>query len=378
MDQSPNLRLPYLMPAQAQKHVTHNEALRALDAIVQAGVIDRDLTSPPASPAEGARYIVAAGATGDWTGKSGQIAAWQDGAWAFHEPRSGWLAWVADEARLVAFTGSTWVVAGGSAINPSLVGVNATADTGNRLAVSSPATLLNHEGGGHQLKVNKAASTNTASLLFQTAFSGRAEMGLAGDDDFRIKVSPDGVTWFEALMVARANGHSTMPVIISKGTSAAVWFSRRDNTSLLDGLYSVAGYQRNWSATHGDLLQLANDRSGQFIVDAAGGSRQIHHDSNCGRVSAWVQFNGTTGAIAGSFGVNAVTRNSTGKYTITWANALSGTGYGLVATLRRAANSGAAARVESQSSSACTVWCYDGVTASFVDGDAISVVALGV
>ena len=48
------------------------------------------------------------------------------------------------------------IVAGGGGVNPTpLVGVNATADTTNRLAVSSPASLFNHEGAGRQLKVNR-------------------------------------------------------------------------------------------------------------------------------------------------------------------------------------------------------------------------------
>ena len=46
MDETPNLELPYIVAAQAQKHVTHNEAIRALDAIVQIGAIDRDLAAP--------------------------------------------------------------------------------------------------------------------------------------------------------------------------------------------------------------------------------------------------------------------------------------------------------------------------------------------
>ncbi len=57
MDQTPNLNLPYILPAQAQKHVTHNEAIRALDALVQLCALDRDLATPPPSPADGDRYI---------------------------------------------------------------------------------------------------------------------------------------------------------------------------------------------------------------------------------------------------------------------------------------------------------------------------------
>jgi len=96
MDNTPNLQLSYLMAAQSQKHVTFNEALRSLDALVQPSVLDRDLTSPPSSPADGDRYIVAASPSGAWTGQAGKIAAYQDGAWQFYTPREGWLAWVAD------------------------------------------------------------------------------------------------------------------------------------------------------------------------------------------------------------------------------------------------------------------------------------------
>lgn len=34
MDQTSHLKLPYIAPSQAQKHVTHNEAIGALDALV--------------------------------------------------------------------------------------------------------------------------------------------------------------------------------------------------------------------------------------------------------------------------------------------------------------------------------------------------------
>ena len=50
MEQSANLQLPYIMPSQAQKHVTHNEAIRSLDAIVQLSVVDRDLAVAARSP----------------------------------------------------------------------------------------------------------------------------------------------------------------------------------------------------------------------------------------------------------------------------------------------------------------------------------------
>eukprot|EP01037_Dinobryon_pediforme_P039209 gene39209-47666_t len=79
MTSTTKLGLPLIDAAQAQKHVTHNEAINSLDQLVQASVISLALTAPPASPSPGDAYIVAASATGAWSGKSGTIAAWQDG-----------------------------------------------------------------------------------------------------------------------------------------------------------------------------------------------------------------------------------------------------------------------------------------------------------
>ena len=243
VEQSPNLALPYIMPAQAQKHVTHNEAVRMLDALVQLAVLDRDLATPPGSPQHGDRYIVAADATGDWSGHDGEIAAWQDGAWSFFAPRAGWVAWLADDARLVAFDGADWVAAGMDATGAATFGINAVADGTNRLTIAAPATLLNHEGAGHQLKINKLAPGDTASLLFQTNFSGRAEMGTAGDDDFRFKVSPDGAQWIEAIAIDRATGAVSLPHTPLRAQLAAprTYHVRADGDDGQDGLADTAG-----------------------------------------------------------------------------------------------------------------------------------------
>ena len=88
----------------------------------------------------------------------------------------------------------------------ALLGVNTSADTTNRFSVKSPASLFDHAGSDHNLKVNKAAGADTASLLFQTGYSGRAEFGTVGDDNFRIKVSPDGTAWTDALTIDKTTG----------------------------------------------------------------------------------------------------------------------------------------------------------------------------
>ncbi len=108
MNDTTLLQLPYIIEAQAQKHVTHNEAIRALDALIQLSVLDRNLANPPVSPSEGDRYIVATSATGAWATKDGQVAAWQDGAWMFYTPIIGWRCWVVDEAVLLFHDGTNW------------------------------------------------------------------------------------------------------------------------------------------------------------------------------------------------------------------------------------------------------------------------------
>jgi hypothetical protein len=216
MADTPNLGLPYIMAAQAQKHVTHNEAIRTLDALVHLTVIDRDTTAPPISPADGDRYIAAAGSTGLWAGHDLQIAAFQDGAWAFFPARPGWRAWIVAESVLRAWNGSDWIAVGTGGSDGGdgafdTLGINASADATNRLALASPASLFNHAGAGHQLKLNKADTGDTASLLFQTGFSGRAEMGTAGDDDFHFKVSPNGSDWSDAILIDKATGEVSFP-----------------------------------------------------------------------------------------------------------------------------------------------------------------------
>ena len=212
-----HLSLPYLAPAQAQKHVTHNEALKRLDAVVQLAVKDASRTSPPGSPAEGDRHIVAASPTGAWTGKDHQVASFVDGAWQFFAGEPGWLAFdVATGAILVRETGG-WADIAGHLGDFDRLGVNATADTTNRLAVRSAAVLFSAiaaaDGGSGDIRfvVNKETAGDTASLLFQTNWSGRAEVGLAGDDDLVLKVSPDGSTWHEAIRLDKDTGLSTIP-----------------------------------------------------------------------------------------------------------------------------------------------------------------------
>lgn len=209
MTSSTHLKLPFILPSQAQKHITHNEAIAALDTLTQLAVIDRDLAGPPLSPAAGDRYIVGTSPTGDWGGKANQIAAFDGAIWQFHNPEPGWTAYVIDEAELVLWNGSAWVPI---IISTRTFGINTIGDATNRLAVKSDAVMLSHDdvtpgSGDLRLKFNKLAAANTAALLFQSNWSGRAEFGLTGDDQLHLKISPDGSVWHETLIADPATGH---------------------------------------------------------------------------------------------------------------------------------------------------------------------------
>ncbi|WP_374374081.1 DUF2793 domain-containing protein [Tabrizicola sp.] len=220
-DDTTILSLPLILPAQAQKHVTHNEALVKLDLMVQLAVINRTLTTPPPLPTIGDRHIVAAGATGPWVGQAGRIALFTEAGWQFTQALPGWQAYVMAESQMAFFNGLAWIALSDGPFSVGRLGVSATPDATNRLAVSAPATLLNHAGAGHQLKLNKAVAGDTASLLFQTGFGGRAEMGTAGSDDFGVKVSADGSAWSVALTSAAATGEVTLPQPVHLGGQAA-------------------------------------------------------------------------------------------------------------------------------------------------------------
>lgn len=93
MSTSARFALPYILPGQAQKEVFHNEALSTIDAALHAAVEGNPLAIPPATPGEGAAWIVAAGATAAWSGKDDALAIWTGGGWRFVSPAPGMTVW---------------------------------------------------------------------------------------------------------------------------------------------------------------------------------------------------------------------------------------------------------------------------------------------
>ncbi|MGB3445816.1 MAG: DUF2793 domain-containing protein [Xanthobacteraceae bacterium] len=225
MTDTTHLGLPFIEDSQAQKHVTHNEALRILDAVIQIAVDDMTRTVPPASAAEGQRHVVGSSATGAWAGHDDAIATWQDGAWVFLVPNTGWRLWSGADASIFIFDGGAWQPLAPPANDLSLLGVNTTASTPNLLSVKSNAALLaaisaaDGGSGDARMQISKEAAGNTASVFFSDDYSGRAEFGLTGDDHFHLKVSPDGANWQDAFVIDKATANVAFNGFSNAGTT---------------------------------------------------------------------------------------------------------------------------------------------------------------
>jgi len=185
---TPNLALPYLAAAQAQKHVTVNEALDALDGLVQLSVISTALTAPPVNPAEGDRYIIASSAAGVWVGWDASVAQFSSGAWHRLIPQTGWLVWDSSLGQLMVWTGSAWFgldVAMGLLVRASSVRVAQTPNDAATDMVVAEELLSGLSGASvtSTITIPNRAIVLGVSTRTVTAITGAAayDCGLAGE-----------------------------------------------------------------------------------------------------------------------------------------------------------------------------------------------------
>ena len=322
MTDTPFLGLPLIEAAQAQKHVTHNEALTRLDMIVQLAVESRELTAPPSTPAEGDRYIVKATGTGAFAGKDNQIAKYSGASWLFFPPRTGWLAFVADEGALLAWDGSAWVSAVSSSgditslQNLSLFGVGATADSTNPFSAKLNNALWTSktvgEGGDGTLryKLSKESAAKTLSFLFQDNFSGRAEIGLTGDDDFHFKVSADGSAWIDAIIIDKTSGSTKLNTgFFLTGDISPGQITADQND------YDPAGLSTS------SVLRLSSDASRGITGLSGGGDGRIVAIINTGTNNIVLTDASTSSSAANRFGFGADITLSSKQSAVLWYDA---------------------------------------------------------
>lgn len=107
-DATARLALPFILPGQAQKELFHNEALTAIDGLLHAAVEGDPLDTPPPAPAAGQCWIVAAGATGAWSGRAHSLAIHGEGGWRYSNPVAGMLVWNKAAGHWLHWDGASW------------------------------------------------------------------------------------------------------------------------------------------------------------------------------------------------------------------------------------------------------------------------------
>lgn len=276
-DATPRLGLPYLAAAQAQKHVTVNERLAALDALVACTVESRTAAAQPASPADGAAWLLPAGATGaEWAlHPAGTLLRFEAGAWTAVAVAGGQVAYVRDEDAVVVRTASAWKRFADLVTalqNATGVGIGATADVYNPLLVRGAGALFTADTGGFQVKVNKVSAGQTASLLFQDGYVGHAEIGLCGDDLLHFRVSPDGSTWTDAFVVDGSGrvGFGTSLLTSKFQVNGAIRVKTFSRSALPDPVVQGAGA----------VIYVSDDSAGATLAFCDGAGWRRVHDRN--------------------------------------------------------------------------------------------------
>jgi hypothetical protein len=205
---TPQLNLPYMAPAQAQKYVIFNEAMLAIDGLTQTQIVERNVNVPPSDPNAGAGYLIGEAPVDDWQSHAGDLAIFTEGGWRFHSPQEGWTLYDLATQTYRLFKAGEWVplLDSTAAETTSQLGVNTQADATNRLSIKSDAILISHDDvtpgtGDVRVNLNRAGDAHTASLIFQNDYQGRAELGLSGGQDFALRVSADGTHWDDAFSV---------------------------------------------------------------------------------------------------------------------------------------------------------------------------------
>lgn len=130
---TPVLGLDEISASQSQKETSHNAALRQLETRL-VRVLSKDVTTPPGSPSDGQAWIVPSGATGIWSGKTNQIAAYIGTGWVYWVPLEGARLWTNDLDIEYAFDGTNWIVTSGAGLTPPF------ADTTEIIKGSADAT----------------------------------------------------------------------------------------------------------------------------------------------------------------------------------------------------------------------------------------------
>lgn len=209
-----NLSITLVEQAQAQKEVTVNQAITKIDAVLNCGAIDKDIATPPGSPAEGDMYIIASGGTDDWNGHDGELTYFEQ-IWRFVSPNEGMRVFVNDENTAYVFDGSAWIPE--TAIHHSVI---VTASSGSSLTLDIAAGTtqdITLDSSSVALSLSNPAASGKAGqmtiIIRQDGTGGRTitwpgsvlwaggtaptlSGGASAVDIFQLMTSDGGTSWF--------------------------------------------------------------------------------------------------------------------------------------------------------------------------------------
>ncbi|MEY2956817.1 MAG: hypothetical protein RL123_1545, partial [Pseudomonadota bacterium] len=286
MTETARLGLPLLQAAQAQKHVTANEAFGVLDALVQA-VVRGEGGSAPEGAVEGEAWVVGPGASGVWAGWSGDLALWRGGGWQRIPAAEGWRVWSLAAGTLIVRRGGAWVpfgstlgvltleaLASGAA---GALGVGAASDATNGFVFRGTNALL-QSAASIDLTLNRAGVGDGASLSFKTGYAADAILGTGGSGDLTLKAGPGFV---EALRVGRLGGRVRMARARAGAWPDAVGRNRvlGRGWSAVGGLEGAGWRGLSWAEDLGLLCAVAasdGDGGGAVALSADGVSWTRH------------------------------------------------------------------------------------------------------
>jgi hypothetical protein len=263
---TPRFAFPYIQTSQAQKEVTHNEALLMVDALVSLSLEDRHLIAPPVSPQNGQVWFINGAGSGAWNGQGNKLAHYDSGQRYFYVVPDGLRAWIKDEAGYFVYSGGSWsaFVGSGQFIMVASVSANyavQASDRGKLLAVNAntaavevrlpnaatigngfPVTLKKTDSSGNALTLRAAQNlitqsqqldnaawtktrvtvtanyaaapdgTNTADRVLETTDNGVHEIKQAYS-------KPAGVTILTAAVRLKADGRSEAYLMLDDGTA---------------------------------------------------------------------------------------------------------------------------------------------------------------
>lgn len=139
MTTTERLALPLLAAGQAQKEVTHNEALILLDAMVNGCCGLAPGNAPPAEPELGISYICGVTPTGEWAGHPKCVAYWSAYGWRFINPVEGMRLHDRASGQSWCYSSGQWLI---GVIKAAEVRVN-----GSKVLGAQQAPINNATGG---------------------------------------------------------------------------------------------------------------------------------------------------------------------------------------------------------------------------------------